>query len=133
MREIKFRGKTDHHWVYGLLSHVFEYENTAHIIVNNETLPYSVYLGTLGQFTGQYDSKRTKEYPNGQEIWEGDRLRYNTGFGGEPKERDGVVVFKNGAFMLDNASMQLSWYISFGCEVIGNIHEEMREKEGEKE
>jgi hypothetical protein len=57
-------------------------------------------------------------------VWEGDLMHYNTGFAGKPKSRDGIVVWKRGAFGVDNASMQLTWYTEhYGCEVIGNIHD----------
>lgn len=74
MREIKFRGRKidTGEWVYGYLV-VDESGETN--IVNNYGTSYSwdeVDPETVGQYTGLQDCKRTKEYPNGQEIYEGD-------------------------------------------------------------
>jgi len=122
MREIKFR-------VYDDLSKKYIQDNKVYILgalVNgklvfsseNELLKHH----HIEQFTGLQDK-------NGKDIYEGDILHYNTGFAGEPKSRDGIVVWKQGAFGVDNASMQLTWYTDhYGCEIIGNIHEKGKEE-----
>lgn len=81
MREILFRGKRidNGEWVEGYLIHD-EFCNTQ--------IPYIGYLcgdsvdvaevdpETVGQYTGLRDCTRTKEYPNGKRIFEGDILQY---------------------------------------------------------
>ncbi len=45
---------------------------------------------TVGQFTGLYDSKRTKRYPAGQPVFEGDLLRRGA--------RTFVAEYRDGCF-----------------------------------
>jgi hypothetical protein len=45
------------------------------------------------QFTGLRDSKRTEEYPEGQEIWAGDIWKEENSIG--------IIVFKEGAFKIE--------------------------------
>lgn len=135
MREIKFRGKQleDIHetaktyasekgtWRYGTYKYIHKFYDgvNAHMICDIYGREIMCDKNTIGQFTGLKDK-------NGVEIWEGDKLRYNTGFNGEPKVREGVVIFNVGGFGIDNATMQLSWYANhYGCEVIGNVHEKV--------
>ncbi len=70
MREIKFRGKRidNGEWVFGDLLNC---EDGSKKIVNSDDF-YEVIPETVGQYTGLHDSKRTKEYPEGQDIYEGD-------------------------------------------------------------
>ena len=78
----------------------------------------------LMQFTGLRDKKRTEEYPNGQEIFEGDLVRHF-----EVITR--VVIFKYGAFGYESENgfisyAENSWFKwedgkSKEIEVIGNI------------
>ena len=111
MRDIKFRVWNGNKMVGGL---DFTKHSQYLIQINGNII--------LEQFTGLQDK-------NGKDIYEGDILHYNTGFAGEPKSRDGIVVWKQGAFGVDNASMQLTWYTDhYGCEIIGNIHEKGKEE-----
>lgn len=148
-REIKFRGKDkDNNWVNGDLIHgVFTKKGNLYILPlehNLAHIPNCHYLDgvkieneTIGQFTGQRDCKRTKEYPNGQKIYEGDiclcdvnGIDYIT-----------IVYFKHGTYYLqDNVkegNLSLSWFIDNNkkIEVIGNIHDnpELINKIGKKE
>jgi len=90
----------------------------------------------LMQFTGLKDRKRTKEYPEGQEIYEGDIVKFYTGtIQFPPPEGAKVygrkkVVFEEGMFQLGGHLLLTSGNIS-EVEVIGDIHTtpELLEKE----
>lgn len=118
-RKIKFRGKTEsNQFIFGDL---IQYENGDTSIWEKEITGYGyeatqisnrtkVDKGTIGQFTGLLDK-------NGYEIYEGDILRNES--------CKGIVVYKNGAFVLDLGK-------SCGCVylfcldsllVIGNIYD----------
>ncbi len=88
MRSIKFRAKAScpyesklGEWKYGFYTTI---RNQHRIVVYEESgpitgwYPYKVDGETVGQYTGLKDSKRTKEFPEGQEIYEGDIVRYFT-------------------------------------------------------
>ena len=72
--------------------------------------------------TGLKDSKRTKEYPNGQKIWEGDIVKVLFGeqeliYACEWYDEIGAWVFRgNGEWLMFEDVFETS-------EVIGNIHE----------
>lgn len=126
MREIKFRGKTVHHfdhgrWVYGGVSHnaiswvIHEYRKD--MLVNGEYVDPE----TLCQYIGIHDV-------NGQQIYEGDVVTYS--FPDDDYENEGIVWFnyKKCAFEIFvsiQIGPKLLWTgISFECtstEVIGNI------------
>lgn len=81
MRNIKFRGiKVDNgEWEYGfywasLDPCSFETKWRSHYIHNgcNIETPFEIIPETLGEYIGLKDNKRTKEFPEGQEIYEGD-------------------------------------------------------------
>lgn len=65
MRPIKFRGKVDGQWWYA--SPEDDSWEQFWALVDRKT---------VGQFTGLKDNERTKEYPEGKEIYEGDIISY---------------------------------------------------------
>lgn len=118
-RKIKFRGKTEsNQFIFGDL---IQYENGDTAIFERKITGYGyeatqisnrtkVDNGTIGQFTGLHDK-------NGKEIYEGDII--------SNESYKGVVVYKNGSFVLDLGK-------SCGCVylfcldsllVIGNIYD----------
>lgn len=120
-REIKFRGKSSvtNEWVYGSPvkvcneSHIIGFDEVdldGHHIVFYSDRPVFTKQGTIGQFTGLHDK-------NGNDIYEGDIIRNEI--------CKGIVVYKNGAFVLDLGK-------SCGCVylfcldsllVVGNIYD----------
>lgn len=90
---------------------------------------------TVGQFTGLKDKKRTKEYPEGQEIYEGDivKLAENT-FGETELPINCVVKWNDKGFYQLWRNGMIHWkmwredtyhHIEYrkNWEIIGNIHE----------
>jgi uncharacterized phage protein (TIGR01671 family) len=122
-REILFRGKRVYNdeWVYGfLLATRFTEDNKSYIWDLGERV--GVYPETVGQYTGLNDKNDVK-------IFEGDKVIVLSG-------ETAVVVFRNGAFMLewvgfDSYADLLGWidfkkcieYDEASFEVIGNIYE----------
>ena len=79
------------------------------------------------QYTGLKDSKRTKEYPEGQEIYEGDYLRCKQYIGGNFVEYHlelGYVEFIYGSFGLHRKQGFYrpfkDWLEEYELEVLGN-------------
>ena len=96
--------------------------------------------GKWFQYTGLKDNKRTKEYPEGQEIYEGDIVRFLDDMqyivSKEKKYLIGEVRFIDGAFWCfyedeENLTRLVSVMVDYWaeelkgnqCEIIGNIKE----------
>lgn len=135
MREIKFRGKRidNDEWVYGYLigndvivGKIVEWDSE---FFCTEFL-YKVDPETVGQYIGLRDSKRTKEYPNGQEIYEGDVTRrgettYQIVWM-ENRAKFGAKVIRSECVLVRNLTFPLDHYVDEHdslLEVIGNIYE----------
>ena len=141
MREIKFRGKRidNGEWVYGNYQagkgkhpHVISWW-TVHQSegdIWDEVDVAEVDPKTVGQYTGLRDSKRTKEYPNGKEIYEGDVTRrgettYQIVWM-ENRAKFGAKVIRSECVLVRNLTFPLDHYVDEHdslLEVIGNIYE----------
>ena len=82
--------------------------------------------------TGRRDIKRTEEFPEGQEIYEGDKAKVNPPF--MEQDRDKIYVIRYSDHSFDMASKTDEWpkrgdgYSYYAgnwnnLEIIGNIHE----------
>ena len=118
-REIKFRtkNKTTNEWYYFNLKQLFELGE----------IEKWEWFKDWGEYTGLKDKKRTKEYPEGQEIYEGDIVRTDN-FNGV---HTFIVKYENeycgslGAFVFRNDGRISSVHCEATkiCEIIGNIYE----------
>ena len=128
MREIIFRGiRLDtKEFTYGYL---WAKNNcsvgTRTLIMNSMGSAYEVDPETVGQFSGLRDNKRTAEFPEGQEIYEGDICSFMLA----GVKRIECVHFGDGSFVLGSCislhQSQLDYYreVRKSLLVIGNIHE----------
>ena len=128
MQEIKFRGMRPNSkkWITGgyVQKGIFAYilgNGHFEIECSTEVLP-----GTVGQYTGLKDSKRTKEYPEGQEIYEGDKIIAT--FYNEIYPREYIVSWHDNmaSFILamkPNSGYPFDSHGVHSIEVIGNIHD----------
>jgi len=131
MREIKFRGKrlSNGEWVYGY--YYYSPIQTAHIIYESYDLPpsredpggdifsehYEVDHETVGQYTGLKDK-------NGTEIYKGDVISILNG------TKTLRVWFIDGQFVAGEGESELYMFVNEGCEVIGNIYENLIPEKG---
>lgn len=124
-REIKFRGKRVNggEWVFGdLWQPVRDNQKIAFILRQDNK--YKVIPETVGQLTGLNDKKRTKEFPEGQPIFEGDIVHCD-----DFDEHRYVVSFDKGTFGYAHKcnTFERLWLDedtgAADLEVIGNIHE----------
>ena len=114
-RKIKFRGRITKstEWVYGSLI-VYpdgEYNILSQRKENSSKMDdWCVDKQTVGQFTGLYDK-------NGQEVYEGDIVRYF-------KDELGIVKFVAGSFIIDGNTCYES-FLELGGKIaiVGNIYE----------
>ncbi len=144
MREIEHRGKRKDNgeWVTGslILSNFSVFIATMVNTLNSEKITdleyYEVDPATVGQFTGLRDSKRIKEYPKGQPIYEGDIVRYPDAYGCysecgteyEDTVSVGVIEWDNNLaqFYVTNretVDLEVFWEDIDKAEVIGNIYD----------
>jgi len=124
LREIKFRGKRidNGEWVYGYLLSDCAIGQWARC-------KYEVIPETVGQFTGLKDNKRTKEFPNGQDIYEGDVMKTKR-FRESINMITETVSFEDGCFVTFtdfDITVPLSYHELLDIEIIGNIHEQSKE------
>jgi len=132
MREILFRGKRikDGKWVYGL---PVDYCNEKYILVltnfeeervyeqypHKEMLPHKVVPETVGQYTGLKDK-------NGKKIFEGGIVVDRWANEYTPVFQNGIYMAYNPKHLTENGpSTQFNVIWKDGCEIIGNIHEEV--------
>ena len=138
-REHKYRGLTGTgKWFYGYYCY---WQNRHYIVPLNEVYEDGFHGGeittyslagwrlvkpvTVGEFIGKRDRKRTKEYPIGQEIYEGDKLNC-WDWGREPNRLLTVstVCWEEAAWCLDPDPTDGDRYDLFrNIEVVGNIHD----------
>lgn len=134
MREIKFRGKVKYNgnhyfagdWVYG---YFYSEDDEKFFILDSSEDEYGniraewveVDSETIGEYTGKKDRKRTEEFPEGQEIYEGDRWKRGSFIG--------IIEFKFSGWQLTKSEDSGCYeYPSFygnatTGEIIGNIYE----------
>jgi len=133
MREIKFRGKRvdNGEWVYGsligsdvivgdIIEFTEEYFNCEYW--------WRVKPETVGQYTGLKDSKRTEEYPEGQEIYEGDIIKA-VALANDHNQR-GAITISAVEYWMGNACLSIThvplypFIVNHSFEVIGNVWED---------
>ena len=129
MREHKYRGLTKKEgWVYGDLVHKnrIKYPIIHFYDCNGFECCYEVDPKTVGEYTGLHDSKRTEEYPEGQEIYEGDIVKRETGcLGDEYDGFIGIVKFVEAAFVIESFDGKDGTSLGDDVaelEVLGNIY-----------
>lgn len=116
MREILFRGKRNNGiWEEG--SYIVSCEK--HYIYDG--IYYEVIPETIGQYTGLRDNTRTKEYPDGKRIFEGDIVDILT-----ENEEIGVIAYEDGGFLVNADGFSVDFHSNIygtDLEIIGNIHD----------
>ena len=143
-REIKFRGKSvkSGEWVYGCYCRIgggivciLPFDTGIVIDSRGQYVKRMDFIEvipeTVGEYTGLKDSKRTEEYPEGQEIYKGDYVHIWSDF--YKKDMPKAEVFwnnRNARFDIKSPNgLYHDWLSNGHCqgwfiEVIGTIHDE---------
>lgn len=133
MREILFRGKSGDKWIYGY--YLFVKEQNKHYILTGKIASYSVDClhsnlktngfewfevapETVGQYTGLKDK-------NGNRIFEGDIILYE-------EIQKVIVSFENGQFVVNHFAINVLNSRNATSEIIGNIHNNKGEQNGNR-
>ena len=133
MRQIKFRAWHKEEKKMYEIEKIYPYRNIDTkggevFLVSNTSIP-SYYFPeevALLQYTGLKDSKRTKKYPDGQEIYEGDIVRWHTSAempSDEVEERVDEVKYVGAWAAFYPLTYNARWRCDVICEVIGNVYE----------
>ena len=148
MIEMKFRGKRidDGEWVYGSYIYVrHERNRESHFVQEIDATwiskpeysrgwshnKYEVRPESIGQFTGRKDKKRTKEYPEGQEIYKGDTLKNpNDPRGNKLFDVAWSEMFHGWIGNSQTECLQMKPCVFDECEVVGNIYDNPKLLEG---
>ncbi|MEE4578796.1 YopX family protein [Paenibacillus polymyxa] len=134
MREIKFRGISverlvgDNQWLEGFGVDFCEMTDgtTEAYLYTNFNGVCRVIPETVGQHTGLKDSKRTPEFPDGQEIYEDDISTKEEMLFPLHGTRTGIVKYIDGSYLLEDLDGKDGDYLfseSAEITVIGNIHD----------
>lgn len=106
---------------YIIVSATFLYKLKGHVVLQGY---FQVISSTLGQFTGLKDKKRTEEFPEGQEVYGGDKLQDANGDIGTVYWKENIAGFycKWG----DGSDLPLDVGVAISnCEVIGSAHDHL--------
>jgi uncharacterized phage protein (TIGR01671 family) len=137
MRAIKFRGRrTDNNeWVFGHYYCDNRLDNLpTHMIItfySHGVEQYQTDPNTTGQYTGIRDMKRTEKFPEGQEIYEGDILKYVYESKNGMKEKILIVSFNSGCFICSEKNSKFASAVGYYAtltkgnrlEVVGNVYD----------
>ena len=130
MRPIKFRGKDRRtgKWFYGNL-YVKDIYGRTHICTTKRGC-FDIDPETVGQFTGLMDK-------NGNEIYEGDIVKWSNGMLYAVKFWDGMFYASieecNEGILGGFPLHRLIEYEYGGCEIVGNIHDNTELLKGSEE
>lgn len=135
MRDIIFKAKRldNGEWIQGDLRHWRSGRVGIHDEVTHRTI--EVDPETVGEYSGLYDR-------NGKRIFEGDAVVYdNSPYNAYCTPISGVIVWRNGSLCFKHIEYGSAFYRSLcsddffaaKCEVIGNIHDTEKEREGAKD
>lgn len=139
MRQYRGKRSDNDEWVYGwrfvckhgkqeyIISDNYSAQELSYTpaLLDNKIAWHEVIPESVGQSTGLKDKKRTKEYPDGVEIYEGDICRWVDTEGRvyikEVNWDEGMLCWKFGVMVYHR--LVESGYYQTEMEVIGNIHQ----------
>ena len=119
MREIKFRGYDGMEWIYGSAVNYVKETDTWYMIENDAPDDDWIMVCHVGQYTGLKDSK-------GQEIYEGDIVKYTEPNMGGYNDMTGVVEYMECGYWVNNSNTSSAnplFCETATLEIIGDAYE----------